>query len=392
VTDSSSALHFRVVHRATVSPARTGVLSLPHGDVRTPAFMPVGTRATVKAMAPEEVAAIGYDIVLANTLHLHLRPGDDVVRDLGGLHKFMNWPHPILTDSGGYQVFSLSDLRHIREEGVEFASPLDGSRHFISPEKAIAIQENLGADIIMAFDECTPYPCEHAAARRSMEMTLRWAERCRAAQTRPAEQALFGIVQGSVYDDLRQESARRLVEMDFPGYAIGGLSVGEKKEEMLGALDVALTELPADRPRYAMGVGTPEDFLACVERGIDMFDCVMPTRVARNGRAFVRGGQRNIRNARYTRDPRPLDATCPCAACRSYSRGYLRHLHLASEILAARLITLHNLTFFHTCMEELRQAIEADALPALRVRWEAERLAFAQAEEAEAAAGGASHS
>jgi len=369
-------MKFEVLSAAARGPARTGRLILPHGEVLTPAFMPVGTRGAVKAMTSEEIERLGFQMVLANTYHLFLRPGDEVVRDLGGLHKFMHWNRPILTDSGGYQVFSLSSLRRMNEDGVEFASPIDGSRSFISPERAVAIQENLGADIIMAFDECTPYPCDAGRARDSMELTLRWAERCKKAQTRAGEQALFGIVQGSVYPELRAECARRLVETDFPGYAVGGLSVGEPKEDMLAALEASVRELPPGRPRYAMGVGTPEDFLECVERGVDLFDCVMPTRVARNGRAYVRGGQRNIRNARYTRDGRALDETCACETCRNYSRGYLRHLHQAGEILAARLLTLHNLHFFQQCILEIRRAVESDSLGALRARRAEEKARF----------------
>jgi queuine tRNA-ribosyltransferase len=363
--------------------ARTGLLEVAHGAVATPAFMPVGTHATVKAMTSEEIEAMGYEMILANTYHLHLRPGDDVVRELGGLHKFMNWHRPILTDSGGYQVFSLSSLRRLSEKGVEFRSPIDGARCFLSPESAIAIQENLGADIIMVLDECTPYPCDAARARESMELTLRWAERCKRAQKRPGDQALFGIVQGSVYPELRAESARRVTELDFAGYAVGGLSVGESKEEMYPSLEAALAQLPLDRPRYALGVGTPEDFLECVARGVDLFDCVMPTRVARNGRAYVRGGQRNIRNGRYARDPRPLDESCACAACRCYSRAYLRHLHQAGEILAARLLTHHNLHFFQQCVVEIRRAVDADSLDGLRRQWLDEKTAFEQAEACE---------
>jgi queuine tRNA-ribosyltransferase len=373
-------MKFELLSKAARGPARTGRLTLPHGEVLTPAFMPVGTRAAVKAMTSDEIERLGFQMILANTYHLFLRPGDEVVRDLGGLHKFMHWERPILTDSGGYQVFSLSSLRRMNEDGVEFASPIDGSRSFISPERAVAIQENLGADIIMAFDECTPYPCDAGRARDSMELTLRWAERCRKAQARAGEQALFGIVQGSVYPELRAECARRLAEMDFPGYAVGGLSVGEPKKDMLAALEASVRELPPERPRYAMGVGTPEDFLECAERGVDLFDCVMPTRVARNGRAYVRGGQRNVRNARYTRDGRPLDETCACETCRNYSRGYLRHLRQAGEILAARLLTLHNLHFFQQCILEIRRAVESGSLGALRARWAEDKARF-QSEE-----------
>jgi len=378
-------MQFQIEHTASTSPARAGLLHLAHGTVHTPAFMPVGTRATVKAMTTDEVAGLGYEMILANTFHLYLRPGADAERQLGGLHRFMNWKGPILTDSGGYQVFSLSKLRKMSEEGVEFASPIDGSRHLITPEKATAIQQNLGSDILMAFDECTPYPCAEADARKSMELTLRWLERSKTAWTNRDEQNLFGIVQGSVYAHLRAESARRTVELDLPGYAIGGLSVGETKEELSPALEVALAELPTEKPRYAMGVGTPEDFLECVERGVDLFDCVMPTRVARNGRAYVRGGTRNIRNSRYALDPRPLDETCACEACRHYSRAYLRHLYQCGEILSARLMTLHNLHFFKDCMTQLRQAIQTDSLPALRARWAAEKAAFERAEAEEAA-------
>jgi queuine tRNA-ribosyltransferase len=369
------------IHRTSHNTnARTGLLTLAHGTVRTPAFMPVGTRATVKAMTPEEVAEIGYTMILANTFHLYLRPGDDIIRDLGGLHGFMNWPHCILTDSGGFQVFSLSDLRKMTEEGVRFRSPIDGSTHMITPEKSISIQENLGADIIMAFDECTPYPATEKQARDSMELTLRWADRCRAAHRRTHDQALFGIVQGSVYPDMRVECAERLAAMDFPGYAVGGLSVGEPKEDMLKGLEAALSGLPKAKPRYAMGVGTPGDFLECVERGIDMFDCVMPTRVARNGRAFVTGGQRNLRNARFAREAGPLDPTCDCPTCKKYSLAYLRHLHIANEILSARLLTYHNLHFFKRCMDQIREAVEMDALGDLRHRWTEESGRFEASE------------
>ena len=369
-------MQFTIDHQTATGPARTGRLELAHGVVRTPAFMPVGTQATVKAMTADEVAGIGYEMILANTYHLHLRPGDELIRDLGGLHGFMNWDKPILTDSGGYQVFSLTELRKLTEEGVEFASPYDGSRRMISPERSIEIQQNLGADIIMAFDECTPYPCEIDRARQSMELTLRWAQRSKDAWARREEQALFGIVQGSVYRDLRVECAQRLVEMDFPGYAVGGLSVGEPKPEMMLGLEAALSALPTDRPRYAMGVGTPQDFLDCIERGVDLFDCVMPTRVARNGRAFVPGGHLNVRNARFATDPRPLDETCDCPTCRKHSRAYIRHLHRVGEILAARLLTMHNLSFFYRVMERIRHAIETDSLPQLRQEMAEEQNAF----------------
>jgi queuine tRNA-ribosyltransferase len=381
-------MHFEVLKKHPNSPARTGLLTLPHGTVRTPAFMPVGTRGTVKAMTTDEVESMGYEMILANTYHLFLRPGDEVVRKLGGLHKFMNWKRPILTDSGGYQVFSLTKLRKMSEEGVEFASPVDGSRSFLSPEKSISIQQNLGADIILVFDECTPYPCDHATAKRSMELTQRWSVRSKAAWTNREEQALFGIVQGSVYPDLREASAKFLTELDLPGYAIGGLSVGETKEELHLAIDTTVPLLPENKPRYALGVGTPEDFLECISRGIDLFDCVMPTRVARNGRAFVRGGQRNIRNARYKVDPRPLDPYCQCDTCRNYSRAYLRHLHQCGEILSARLLTLHNLFYFQNVMQQIRSAIEAGDLNALRAEWAAQTDEFRAVEEMESKANG----
>ena len=364
---------FSITYSSTTCGARTGILELPHGQVTTPTFMPVGTHATVKAMTPEELEQIGFEMILGNTFHLHLRPGDELIRDLGGLHRFMNWDRPILTDSGGYQVFSLTKLRKMTEEGVEFSSPVDGAKCFLSPESATKIQQNLDSDIMMAFDECTPYPSTYEEARKSMELTLRWAARCQKAQTNH-EQSLFGIVQGSVYPELRTECARTLSDMDFPGYAIGGLSVGETKDEMHIGLEAALEILPKSKPRYAMGVGTPRDFLDCIEMGVDLFDCVMPTRVARNGRAFIKGGQLNIRNACYTRDPRPLDASCNCYTCRNYSRAYLRHLHLAGEILSSRLLTTHNLHFFHDCILQIRQALEREALGELREQWKAEEI------------------
>lgn len=341
------------------------MLSTPHGDVETPVFMPVGTKATVKAMTPEEVEQIGAQIVLANTFHLYLRPGDEIVRDLGGLHKFMNWHRPVLTDSGGYQVFSLSKLNKITEEGVDFRSPLDGSAHFLTPEKSVKIQENLGADIIMCFDECAPYPATHEYAKKSAEMTARWAERCKRAHNRE-DQALFGIVQGSMYDDLREWSARATVDIGFPGYSIGGLSVGEPKDEMLRSLKVMDAILPKDKPRYLMGVGTPEDFFTGVENGIDMFDCVLPTRTARNGRIYTAEGILNLRNASHAADPRPISLSCECYACHNYSRAYLRHLFMANEILAFRLATWHNLHYFIDLMRQIREAIAVGALAELK--------------------------
>jgi queuine tRNA-ribosyltransferase len=353
------AFDFTITARASAGAARTGVFRTPRGDIETPVFMPVGTKATVKAMTPEEVESLGAQVILANTFHLLLRPGDEVVRGLGGLHRFMNWRRPILTDSGGFQVWSLAKLNRVSEEGVRFRSPLDGAEIYLSPEISVRVQENLGADIIMAFDECTPYPAEHGAARRSAEMTARWAARCKAAQRRD-DQALFGIVQGGMHEDLREWSAGATVDLGFPGHAIGGLSVGEPKEEMERILGVMNRALPADKPRYLMGVGTPEDFVTGVENGVDMFDCVLPTRTARTGRLYTNEGVLNIRNAGHAADPRPVSESCACYACRNYSRAYLRHLFLADEILAPRLATWHNLHFFLDLMRRVRESIRAD--------------------------------
>jgi len=357
-------IEFNITSEDRTTGARTGVLRTPHGAIETPVFMPVGTKATVKAMTPEELEAIGAQIVLANTFHLYLRPGDELIRNLGGLHAFMHWERPILTDSGGFQVFSLSKLNKITEDGVAFRSPLDGASLFLSPEISVRVQENLGADIIMCFDECTPYPASHDYVRESAERTICWAERCKKAHERK-DQALFGIVQGGVYPDLREWSARATVALGFPGYAIGGLSVGEPKKEMLVALDVMNENLPRTQPRYLMGVGTPEDFFHGVKRGVDMFDCVMPTRTARNGRLYTNEGLVNIRNACYAADPRPLSETCECYTCRNYSRAYLRHLMMANEILGARLTTWHNLHYFLSLMKRIRAAIRNGTLSEL---------------------------
>lgn len=347
--------------------ARTGTLQTPHGPVQTPVFMPVGTKATVKAMTPEELDQTGTQIVLANTFHLALRPGDETVKALGGLHKMMNWNKPILTDSGGFQVFSLGDINKITEEGVRFRSPLDGSPIMLTPEKATQIQHNLGADIIMVFDECVPYPAEHDYVKKSGEMTARWAARCKAAHAgREDQQALFGIVQGGMYDDLRQWSARATVDIGFPGYAIGGLSVGEPKPDMERCLEAVNAILPEDQPRYLMGVGTPQDFFRGVERGVDMFDCVLPTRSARTGRLYTNEGILNMRNAVHATDTAPVSETCDCYTCRNYSRGYIRHLFMAEEILASRLATWHNLHYFLTLMEGIRKAISEDRLLAYK--------------------------
>ncbi|MBX7253110.1 MAG: tRNA guanosine(34) transglycosylase Tgt [Candidatus Promineofilum sp.] len=351
---------------ATDGPARLGRFATPHGPLETPVFAPVGTQATVKAMTPRDLRELGATLVLANTYHLYLRPGDELIRDLGGLHRFMAWDGPILTDSGGFQVFSLSDTRRIDADGVTFKSHLDGSTHRFTPEKSIAIQENLGADIIMMFDECPP-PNEYDYVKQSLGRTHPWAERCLAAKTRP-DQALFGIVQGGVFPDLREASARFLMGLDLPGYAIGGLAVGETKAEMHAVLEALHPVLPADRPRYLMGVGAPEDLVNGVLRGIDIFDCVLPTRIARNGAALVggrgdrNGGRINLRNAQYTADPQPIDPACDCPTCAHFSRAYLRHLVMANEILAHILLTTHNLHFLLRLMDDLRKAIRKGTL------------------------------
>ncbi len=339
--------------------ARLGEIATSRGTIRTPAFMPVGTAATVKAMFTDSVKATGADIILGNTYHLMLRPGAERVARLGGLHKFMNWSGPILTDSGGFQVMSLAQLRKISEEGVTFQSHIDGSSHHLTPERSIEIQTLLGADIQMQFDECTPFPAAFEDARASMELSLRWAERSRAAFERMAgvHQALFGIVQGSTYPDLRARSAEALTAMDFPGYAIGGLAVGEGQAAMLAILDSTAPLLPAGKPRYLMGVGTPADIVAAVARGIDMFDCVMPTRSGRHGQAFTWEGKLNLRNAAFAEDPRPLDAESTCPAARDYSRAYLHHLFKAGEILGAMLLSWANIHFYQSLMAEARRAI-----------------------------------
>ncbi len=341
--------------------ARRGRLVFPRGSVETPAFMPVGTYGTVKAMTPEELRELGAEIILGNTFHLMLRPGTEVIAAHGDLHDFMHWEGPILTDSGGFQVWSLGELRKITEAGVTFASPVDGARVFMGPEESMAVQRALGSDIVMIFDECTPYPATEAQARSSMELSLRWAARSKQAHAdNPA--ALFGIVQGGMYPGLRAESLAGLLDIGFDGYAIGGLSVGEPKAEMLAVLDALTPAMPAGRPRYLMGVGTPEDIVEGVRRGVDMFDCVMPTRNARNGHLFTSEGVVRIRNSRYQSDTRPLDPRCNCYTCRHYSRSYLRHLDKTGEILGARLNTIHNLYYYQQLMRELRAAIEAGTL------------------------------
>ncbi|MDW8325425.1 MAG: tRNA guanosine(34) transglycosylase Tgt [Anaerolineales bacterium] len=335
--------------------ARAGVFRTPHGDLLTPVFAPVGTAGTVKALTPAQLKELGATLVLANTYHLYLRPGDELVRDLGGLHAFMQWDGPLLTDSGGFQVFSLSDIRRIDDDGVTFKSHLDGSTHRFTPEKSIAVQENLGADIIMAFDECAP-PLDRDYNRLALDRTHRWAERCLRAKTR-SDQALFGIVQGGIFPDLREESARTLTALDFPGYAVGGLAVGETKEQMHATLDVVEPLLPADKPRYLMGVGSPEDLVNGVARGMDMFDCVLPTRLARNGAALTRAGRLNLNNAAFARDPLPVEPGCTCYCCAHFTRAYVRHLVVSKEILGAVLLTLHNVHLLLTLMREMRNAI-----------------------------------
>ncbi len=337
--------------------ARTGVLKTAHGDIRTPAFMPVGTAATVKAMLPESVAATGADILLGNTYHLMLRPTAERIAKLGGLHKFMNWNKPILTDSGGFQVMSLSKLRKITEQGVTFQSHLDGTRYDLTPERSIEIQHLLGSDITMVFDECTPYPATEDVAAESMRLSMRWAQRSKDAFIERDGYALFGIVQGSVYKNLREESCKALQAIGFDGYAIGGLAVGEGQEVMFSTLDVTMPHMPADKPRYLMGVGKPDDIIGAVMRGVDMFDCVIPTRAGRFARAYTPQGEWNIKNARFADDAAPLEEGCPCPACKSYSRAYLHHLFKADEMLGPMLLTWHNLTFYQRLMQGLRDAI-----------------------------------
>ena len=354
---------------------RLGVISTPHGDINTPAFMPVGTLATVKAMSPDDLRDVGAEIILGNTYHLYLRPGHEVIRNMGGLHKFMGWDGPILTDSGGFQVFSLAPLRKITPEGVWFRSHIDGSEHVLTPEGAIDIQAALGSDIIMPLDECTPYPATEEYALNSLKLTTAWAARCKArheelwpvpSASRPA---LFGIVQGGMYPALRRISAEELIGIGFDGYAVGGVSVGETKDEMRRIIDVTAPLLPAEKPRYLMGVGDLGDMLAAVEVGFDMFDCVMPTRNARNGTIFTSRGRVSIKRAEYKEDPSPLDPDCDCYACRNFSKAYLRHLFLAREILAMRLNTIHNLHFYLWFMRSMREAIAAGGFAGFKARW-----------------------
>lgn len=353
---------YELIKQCPHTGARAGRIHTPHGSFDTPIFMPVGTQASVKTLAPEELKEMGAGIILSNNYHLFLRPGSKLVKEAGGLHKFMNWDRAILTDSGGFQVFSLGDLRKISEEGVTFRSHIDGSKKFLSPEIATQSQMDLGADIIMAFDECVPYPADFKYTRESMELTLRWAQRCKNTMTNP-NQGLFGIVQGGMYKDLRIECANRLVDMDFPGYAVGGLSVGEPKELMYEMLDITLEHLPQNKARYLMGVGTPDCLVEGVMRGIDMFDCVYPTRVARNGTAMTWNGRLVIKNAQYEHDFHPIDEHCNCYTCRNYSRAYIRHLVRVNEIFGLRLLTIHNLHFLIDFMRQMRQSIMEDRFP-----------------------------
>lgn len=356
------AITYELIKQCPHTGARAGRIHTPHGSFYTPIFMPVGTQASVKTLAPEELKEMGAGIILSNNYHLFLRPGSKLVKEAGGLHKFMNWDRAILTDSGGFQVFSLGDLRKISEEGVTFRSHIDGSKKFLSPEIATQSQMDLGADIIMAFDECVPYPADFKYTRESMELTLRWAQRCKDTMTNP-NQGLFGIVQGGMYKDLRIECANRLVDMDFPGYAVGGLSVGEPKELMYEMLDITLEHLPQNKARYLMGVGTPDCLVEGVMRGIDMFDCVYPTRVARNGTAMTWNGRLVIKNAQYEHDFHPIDEHCNCYTCRNYSRAYIRHLVRVNEIFGLRLLTIHNLHFLIDFMRQMRQSIMEDRFP-----------------------------
>ena len=356
----SKALQFEILHKEASTKARRGRITTPHGVIETPVFMPVGTQATVKAMKPESVKDTGAQIILANTYHLMLRPGSDIVREAGGLHRFMNWDKPILTDSGGYQVFSLGAMRKITEEGVKFASHIDGSRHMLSPEKSMEVQNDLGSDIIMAFDECAPKDASREYIEKSQARTTRWLERCIEAHKNPDTQALFGIMQGGFYKDLREESAREIVKFDLPGYAIGGISVGEPKEDFVGVLEYAPDLLPEDKPRYVMGIGTPDYIFEAVEHGVDMFDCVEPTRIARHGMAMTSHGRLSIKNAKFERDFGPLDPECDCYTCRHYSRAYLRHLFKAGETMSHMLLSEHNLRFLSRLSENIRKSIEED--------------------------------
>ena len=373
--------HYELIAEDTETGARAGVLHTPHGKIETPIFMPVGTQATVKTLDQHDLIEAQVQIILGNAYHLYLRPGHELIDRMGGLHQFMNWSRPILTDSGGFQVFSLGDLNKISEEGVRFQSHLDGSSHLFTPESVMEIEHGLGADIIMAFDECTPYPCERDYAEKSMRMTLRWAERCiqrhqelSAQRTHRPPQALFGIVQGSVYPDLRRTCAQELIQMDLPGYAIGGLAVGEPRDSMFDVIRETTPLLPNDKPRYLMGVGLPNDLVEAVGAGADMFDCVVPTRNARNGTVFTRNGRLRLRNAAHAEDPQPLESDCACKTCTHYSRAYLRHLFKTNEVLGMHLATFHNVFFFQQLMRDMRDAIISGHFAA----WQADFFALYQ--------------
>ena len=356
------AVYYEHIHTCKQSGARLGKVHTPHGSFDTPAFMPVGTQATVKGMSPRELEEMDAQIILSNTYHLFLRPGHELIKAAGGLHSFMNWNRPILTDSGGFQVFSLSSLRKISEDGVEFRSHKDGSKQFLSPEKATEIQNALGADIIMAFDECIPYPAERDYTQKSLERTTRWAARCKETHKDIEKQSLFGIIQGGMYEDLRAQSAKELIELDFPGYAIGGLSVGEPKEDMFRILEHTVPLMPADKPRYLMGVGTPDYLIEGAIKGLDMFDCVLPTRIGRNGTVLTSKGRVIVRDGKFARDFSPLDDKCNCYACKYFTRAYIRHLIKADEVLGIRLTSWHNLHFLLNFMSKIREAIGNDAL------------------------------
>ena len=361
------AITYELIHQDKNSGARRGVIHTPHGDIQTPIFMPVGTQATVKAVTPQQLKdEVKAQIILSNTYHLFLRPGHELIKEAGGLHKFMNWDRPILTDSGGFQVFSLGALRKIKEDGVEFRSHLDGSKKYISPEIAMEIQEALGSDIMMAFDECCPYPSTYEYTKNSMERTTRWAVRCKNAHKNVENQGLFGIVQGGFFKDLREKSAKDLIELDFPGYAIGGISVGEPKEEFLDILQYTTPLLPENKPRYLMGVGTPDYLIEAALAGVDMCDCVLPTRIARHGTAMTFHGKLVVRNAVYEKDFTPIDSECDCYACRNFTRAYIRHLINTKEILGVELLSIHNLRFLTKLMERVRIEIENDNLVEFR--------------------------
>ena len=362
----SNAVTYELIHQDTRTRARRGRITTPHGTIETPVFMPVGTQATVKAMKPEDVEATGAEIILGNTYHLYLRPGEDIVREAGGLHKFMNWNRPILTDSGGFQVFSLGKFRKITEEGVTFKSYIDGSKHMMTPETSIDIQNALGADIIMAFDECVEYEAEKPYVARSLERTTRWLKRCKDHHQNTEQQSLFGIMQGGMFKDLRRISTEQIVDLDLPGYAIGGLAVGETAAEMYDTISAVEEYMPQDKPRYLMGVGTPSNIIEGVARGVDFFDCVMPARNARHGKLFTWSGTLNIKNARYKLDDGPIDPECDCPVCRSFSRAYLRHLFTAEEMLGMRLAVMHNLYFYNKLTQRIRDSLDNNTFDEFR--------------------------